>query len=186
MSRAAPKLVILDRDGVINYDSEAYIKSVEDWRALPGSLEAIAQLCAAGFTVTVATNQSGIGRGLYDEAELARIHARMSAEIAAAGGQLAGIYYCPHRPDAGCRCRKPAPGLLEQVGSDFGVELERVPVIGDKRSDLDAAEAVGARPILVETGQGARTRAAAATQRYETYADLAAAAANLIQESNGG
>lgn len=182
MDTPSPRLVILDRDGVINYDSDAYIKSADEWRALPGSLEAIAALGTAGYTVTVASNQSGIGRGLFGETELAAIHAKMTAAVEAAGGRLAGIYFCPHRPDAGCSCRKPRPGLLEQIAGDFGVSLTGVPVVGDKRSDLEAAEAVGARPILVATGQGQRT-AQDAPGRYERYADLAAVAARLAQEA---
>jgi len=183
--RGPEDLVILDRDGVINEDSATYIKSPEEWRRLPGSLEAIALLGAAGFEIAVATNQSGIGRGLFTEATLSAINAKMRAELAAAGGRLFGIYHCPHRPDEGCSCRKPAPGLLRQIAQELGVPLTGVPVIGDKRSDLEAAEAVGARPILVLTGQGERTLRAAGAGRYETYSDLAAAATQLIGERAG-
>jgi D-glycero-D-manno-heptose 1,7-bisphosphate phosphatase len=182
----ARKLVLLDRDGVINVDSDDYIKSPDEWRPLPGSLEAIARLNAHGFEIVVVSNQSGIGRGLFSEATLAAIHSKMRAAIERAGGALLGIYYCPHRPDEGCRCRKPAPGLLERIEIDFGCSLENTPFIGDKRSDVEAALAVGARPILVGSGQrsgpgetGGRT---AAGRVVEVYADLAEAAARLVAE----
>ena len=176
-----PGLVILDRDGVINADSDAFIKSPHEWRALPGSLEAIRDLCSAGFDVVVATNQSGVGRGLFDAETLAAIHRRMRDAVQDAGGRLAGIYFCPHHPDDGCTCRKPAPGLLEQIGRDFARSLEQVPVIGDSARDLDAARKVGARPILVRTGKGAGTEAGLSADA-EVYDDLAAAARALIDE----
>jgi D-glycero-D-manno-heptose 1,7-bisphosphate phosphatase len=176
-----PRLVILDRDGVINVDSDAYIKSPEEWQALPGSLGAIRDLCGAGFEVVVATNQSGVGRGLFDGETLAAIHRRMRDAVQAAGGRLAGIYFCPHHPDEACDCRKPAPGLLRQVARDFARPLNGVPVVGDSARDLEAAVAVGARPILVRTGKGAGTEAALAIDA-EVFDDLAAAAAALIDE----
>lgn len=172
-------LVLIDRDGVINADSTEYIKSVDEWRPLPGSLEALADLTRAGATLIVITNQSGVGRGLFTEQMLANIHAKMRAEVEAAGGEIAAIYYCPHRPDEGCRCRKPAPGLLERAAGDFGLSLSGVPFIGDKVSDVEAAQAVGARPILV----GPRARSIdtdAALAGVERYPDLAAAAKALI------
>lgn len=178
------RLVVLDRDGVVNRDSEAYIKSPDEWQPLPGSLEAIARLSAAGFDVVVASNQSGVGRGLFGEAELDAITAKMNAAIDAAGGRLAAVYYCPHHPDAGCDCRKPKPGLLERIARDFGVSLAGVPVVGDSQRDLDAARAVGARPILVLTGNGERTRAALGpSPEVEIYADLAAVADRLLDEA---
>jgi D-glycero-D-manno-heptose 1,7-bisphosphate phosphatase len=151
------KLIILDRDGVINEDSDAYIKSPEEWVPVPGSLEAIARLNRAGWTVTVATNQSGVGRGLYDLATLERIHERMKAALAAVGGHIDALYYCPHTPADHCACRKPLPGLLESIARDYGVSLAGVPAIGDSLRDLQAAAAVGAQPILVRTGKGERT-----------------------------
>jgi len=167
--------VLIDRDGVINRDSDEYIKSVAEWQPLPGSLEAIARLGAAGFRIGVVTNQSGVGRGLLSEATLGAIHAAMQAAAAAAGGEIGAVFYCPHRPDEGCDCRKPAPGLLLQAAAHFGRGPGGVPFIGDKASDVEAARAAGARPILV----GPEAPALAGVERY---ADLAAAAAALIAE----
>jgi D-glycero-D-manno-heptose 1,7-bisphosphate phosphatase len=172
--------VILDRDGVINYDSEAYIKSPEEWRPLPGSLEAIAALSKHGRRVVVVSNQSGIGRGLFSEAVLAAIHAKMIGAIEAAGGAVSGVYYCPHLPEDGCACRKPAPGMLEQIARDFRCTLIGVPFVGDKISDVRAAEAVRARPILVRTGSGLAALAALRDRPIEVYADLAEAVAHLL------
>jgi D-glycero-D-manno-heptose 1,7-bisphosphate phosphatase len=174
-------LVVLDRDGVINRDSANYIRGPEQWLALPGSLQAIRRLTEAGFQIVVATNQSGLGRGLFNHEALAAIHQRMRAEVSAAGGQLAGIYFCPHHPNDGCDCRKPAAGLLRQIERDFAVSLAGRPVIGDSARDLDAARAVAGRPILVRTGNGLDTE-----QNYphlaeiEVYDDLSAAADALI------
>jgi len=179
---ATAKLVVLDRDGVINYDSDEYIKSEREWHPLPGSLEAIARLTAAGYRVVVISNQSGVGRGLLDLATLAKIHRKMTADIEAHGGRLAGIYYCPHTPDEGCDCRKPKAGLLYRMQSDMGLgSLENVPLIGDKESDLELARVVGARGILVRTGKGARTLATLdGYPDVESYADLAAAVDALL------
>ena len=177
------KLVVLDRDGVINRDSSAYIKGPGEWEPLPGSLDAIARLTARGFTVVVCTNQSGLARGLFDTADLARIHGRMDSAVRAAGGRLSGIYVCPHGPDDGCRCRKPESGLLEAVGRRLGVSLAGVPVIGDSARDLEAARRAGARPILVLTGNGRRTLAAGNAAGVEHYADLSAAVDQLIEEA---
>jgi len=176
-----PRLVVLDRDGVINADSDDFIKSPDEWQPLPGSLEAIATLCANGFTVVVVTNQSGVGRNLFDQATLQDIHAKMQAAVEAAGGRLDNIYVCPHHPDAGCDCRKPKPGMLEQVQRDYGCSLKGVAAIGDATRDLAAAEHVGARPILVLTGKGKATQQGL-PQPVETYPDLAAAAAALCAE----
>jgi D-glycero-D-manno-heptose 1,7-bisphosphate phosphatase len=181
------KLVILDRDGVINEDSRDYIKSPAEWRPLPGSLDAIAQLTAAGYTVAVATNQSGIARGLLDAPTLAAIHERMRAAISAAGGRIDAIHYCPHGPADACECRKPKPGLLQEIGARFNTSLQGVPVIGDAERDLQAARAVGARPILVLTGKGRATHAHLSAQETpEVHADLATAARALIGESTAG
>ena len=147
-------LVILDRDGVINEDSDAYIKSPAEWVPIPGSLEAIARLNHAGFRVVVATNQSGVARGLFGMAELNAIHQKLHGMLARLGGQLDGIYFCPHGPDDGCACRKPRPGLLREIAVRQGIDLAAVPAIGDNLRDLEAAMAVGAMPILVRTGKG--------------------------------
>jgi D-glycero-D-manno-heptose 1,7-bisphosphate phosphatase len=179
---AHPEIVILDRDGVINYDSADYIKSPAEWQPIPGSLEAIAALCAAGLRVFVVSNQSGIGRGLFTEAAAAAINARMRAAVADAGGAIEGIYVCPHSPDAGCDCRKPLPGLLWRLSSEHGIALAGLPLIGDKWSDILAARAVAARGILVETGQGRQTLREHAHEIAEVFPDLAAAARMLIAE----
>jgi D-glycero-D-manno-heptose 1,7-bisphosphate phosphatase len=172
--------VILDRDGVINEDRVDFVRSPEQWVPVPGSLEAIARLCAAGVRVAVATNQSGIGRGLYDEAALGAIHRRMESEIARHGGHLDRIVYCPHHPDDGCSCRKPRSGLLEQLASAYGRRLTGVPCIGDARRDLEAAAAVGARPILVLSGKGRDTLAAFGDPPPEYYSDLSEAVDRLL------
>jgi D-glycero-D-manno-heptose 1,7-bisphosphate phosphatase len=153
------KLVILDRDGVINYDSDDYIKSPEEFVPIPGSLQAIARLNQAGFTVVVATNQSGIARGYFSEATLKQIHAKLSTLLAQAGGKIEAIYYCPHGPQDHCDCRKPKPGLLNQILQNYPTDAASVPAIGDSLRDLEAALTVGARPILVKTGKGERTLA---------------------------
>ncbi|MGB5834508.1 MAG: D-glycero-beta-D-manno-heptose 1,7-bisphosphate 7-phosphatase [Thiohalocapsa sp.] len=151
------RLVILDRDGVINADSDAFIKSPSEWVALPGSLEAIARLSNAGITVAVATNQSGLSRGLFDIDTLNRVHGRMTARVSAIGGRIDAVAFCPHGPKDQCMCRKPAPGLLMALSSRFGVSLEGVPFVGDSLRDLEAAASVGARPILVRSGKGKST-----------------------------
>ncbi|HWI13800.1 MAG TPA: D-glycero-beta-D-manno-heptose 1,7-bisphosphate 7-phosphatase [Burkholderiales bacterium] len=152
------KLAILDRDGVVNYDSAAFIKSPDEWRPIPGSLEAITRLNQAGYHVVIATNQSGVGRGLFEMATLNAIHDKMNRALAEVGGRLDAIFFCPHAQEANCNCRKPRAGLLDEIGRRLNVTLEGVPVIGDARRDLEAAIAVGARPILVLTGKGQKTR----------------------------
>jgi D-glycero-D-manno-heptose 1,7-bisphosphate phosphatase len=176
-----PRVVVLDRDGVINEESPDFIRTPADWRPLTGSIEAIAALSQAGFRVYIATNQSGIARGLVTPADLTAIHARLRAAVAAAGGAIAGIYFCPHGPDDGCDCRKPAPGLLRRIEAELGWPLASVPVIGDSARDLAAAAAVGARGILVLTGNGRRT-AAELGAGVETWADLAAVTRQLLAE----
>ena len=176
------KLVILDRDGVINQDSDAYVKSPDEWRALPGSPEAIARLTQAGYHVVVATNQSGIGRGLFEVATLNAIHDRMHKVIALAGGRIDAVFYCPHAQDADCTCRKPKPGLLEDIGRRFNTDLTNVPVIGDALRDLQAAAAVGAQPILVRTGKGAKTqRDGGLPPGTRIFDDLAAAVLSIVK-----
>ena len=178
-------LVILDRDGVINHDSEAFIKNEDEWQPIAGSVDAIAALTKAGFTLAVATNQSGIARGLFDQAALDAMHAKMLGLISEAGGHISRIVACPHGPDDACDCRKPKPGLLEQLARHFDTSLEGVPVIGDSLRDLEAAAAVGARPILVRSGKGERTEAALPERftRVAVYDDLAAVAQALIDEA---
>jgi D-glycero-D-manno-heptose 1,7-bisphosphate phosphatase len=151
------KLIILDRDGVINYDSDQYIKSPDEWRPIPGSLEAIARLNHAGFRVVVATNQSGLGRGLFDTTTLISIHEKLHKALGQVGGRIDAVFFCPHAADSDCECRKPKPGMLADIGRRFGVELTGVPCIGDSLRDLQAAEAIGAQPILVLTGKGEKT-----------------------------
>ena len=176
----AVPLVILDRDGVINRESPDFIRTPAEWQPLPGSLEAIARLCRAGWTVTVATNQSGVGRGLLTLATLEMIHARMAEALAAHGARLAQIAYCPHLPEDGCDCRKPRPGLLHQIAARQGMALTNVPVIGDSLRDLEAARAVGARPILVRSGNGARTAAQLPAQWQVSIVENLAAAVDLL------
>lgn len=152
------KLAILDRDGTINVDSDEFVKSPEEWLPLPGALEAIAKLNHAGWHVVVATNQSGLGRGLFDMAALNAMHAKMFKLLAAAGGKIDAVFFCPHAPDDGCHCRKPAPGLFEQIGERFGIDLHGVPTVGDSLRDLQAGVAVGCEPHVVLTGKAARFR----------------------------
>ena len=184
MTRTTPaRLIVLDRDGVINRESSTFIRNPAEWLPLPGSVQAIADLTAAGFEVVVATNQSGVGRGLFTAATLAAIHERMTKTIEAAGGKLAGIFFCPHRPEDNCECRKPRAGLMRQIEAQFGTSLRDQPVIGDSCRDLQAAWAVGARAMLVRTGNGAVTEGRLdADKTVEVFPDLAAAATTLITE----
>jgi len=152
------KLVILDRDGTINEDSSEFIKSEAEWKPLPGALEAIAKLNHAGWHVVVASNQSGLGRGLFDVAALNVMHAKMHKLLALAGGRIEAVFYCPHAPDQTCRCRKPLPGLFEQIGERYGVSLKGVPTVGDSARDLVAGAVVGCEPHLVLTGKGEALR----------------------------
>jgi D-glycero-D-manno-heptose 1,7-bisphosphate phosphatase len=150
--------VILDRDGVINQDSDQFIKSVDEWIALPGSIEAIARLRHAGWPVAVATNQSGIARGLLSVADLDAMHGELARLLAQHGAEINGIFYCPHGPGESCACRKPLPGLYEQASQHLGLALRDAVVVGDSLRDLQAAAAVGAQPVLVLTGKGAQTQ----------------------------
>ncbi len=179
------RLVILDRDGVINEDSDHYIKSADEFRPIPGSLAAIARLNRAGYTVAVASNQSGIGRGLFEPAALEAMHAKLARLLAAEGGRVDHIAYCPHAPEANCACRKPRPGLLQQIARHYATELRDVPVVGDSLRDLEAARAVGARPLLVRTGKGERTLATAdeGLAGVPVYADLAEAVDHLLRQA---
>ena len=150
------KLVILDRDGVINFDSDHFVKSAAEWKAIPGSLEAIARLNQAGFKVVVATNQSGIGRGYYSKADMDAVHRRLAGLLAAGGVGIEGFFYCPHRPEENCGCRKPKTGLAEQAMKSLGFgKAEVACVIGDKKCDMDFAGSLGVPSVLVMTGYGA-------------------------------
>ena len=174
------KLIVLDRDGVINYDSEHFIKSPEEWRPVPGSVEAVARLNHAGYRVVVATNQSGIGRGLFDMGMLNTIHEKMHKALAHAGARVDAIFFCPHTADSKCECRKPKAGMLLEIASRFNVSLDGVYMVGDALRDLEAAAAAGAKPVLVLTGKGKKTqkegKLPAGTQVFE---DLAAFAEHL-------
>ncbi|GAA0496867.1 D-glycero-beta-D-manno-heptose 1,7-bisphosphate 7-phosphatase [Pigmentiphaga sp. GD03639] len=156
---ARPKLVVLDRDGVINQDSPDFVKSPDEWIPLPGALEAIARINQAGYRVVVATNQSGLGRGLFDAATLNAIHAKLRASLAKHGGAIDAIFVCPHAPDEGCDCRKPLPGLYREIARRFEADLHGVPSVGDSARDLEAAAAAGCTPWLVLTGNGPKTLA---------------------------
>lgn len=182
-----PKLVILDRDGTLNVDREDFVKSPEEWEPLPGALEAVARLNQDGWQVVLATNQPGVGRGLLDMASLNAIHARMNAELAKLGGRIDAVFFCPHTPEDGCDCRKPQPGLLVQIGERFGVDLARVPVVGDSLRDLQAARAAGAQPHLVRTGKAAALDVTAVKEMrhqlpgLQVHRDLAAFVDVLLQ-----
>ena len=174
-------LVILDRDGVINHDSDDYIKSPDEWRPLPGSLEAIARLCRADYTVVVATNQAGVGRGLFSLEMLTRIHRKMASSIRDKGGRLDSIFFCPHSPADQCGCRKPKPGMLLEISDRLSIGLSGVPVVGDSLRDLEAAAAAGAMPVMVKTGRGRLTQEKLSQGELShtlgqtpVYADLAA------------
>ncbi len=179
------KLVILDRDGTINEDSDEYIKSEVEWKPLPGALEAIAKLNHAGWHVVVASNQSGLGRGLFDVAALNAMHAKMHKLLATAGGRVEAIFYCPHAPDQACRCRKPQPGLFEQIGERYGIDLKGVPAVGDTARDLMAGAAVGCEPHLVLTGKGEALRGQPLPDNFppatRVHEDLSAFADYLVK-----
>ncbi len=183
-------LIVLDRDGVINEDSEDYVRSLADWRPIPGSLEAIASLSKAGYTIAVATNQSGLGRGYLDPDALAAIHARLYRQVEEEGGSIAGIFCCPHLPEAGCACRKPGTGLLAAIEAKLALSPRGAPLIGDSLRDLQAALAYGCRPVLVRTGKGAATLrelqsgrvTLAGWEDIPVYDDLAAAARAILQQ----
>jgi D-glycero-D-manno-heptose 1,7-bisphosphate phosphatase len=171
------KLVILDRDGVINQDSASFIKDPDEWQPLPGSLKAIAKLNQAGFHVVVATNQSAVGRSLLEMATLNAIHDKMHRAVGQAGGRIDAVFFCPHGYEDNCGCRKPKTGLLEEISRRFNTELNGVPFVGDAMRDLQCAAAAGAQPVLVLTGKGEATRREGELPAgTKVYADLAAAA----------
>nr|WP_276583556.1 D-glycero-beta-D-manno-heptose 1,7-bisphosphate 7-phosphatase [Pseudomonas sp. RIT-PI-S] len=176
-------MIILDRDGVINQDSDAYIKTVEEWIPIPGSIEAIARLSQAGWTVAVATNQSGIARGYYSLATLDAMHARLRERVAEEGGEVGLIVYCPHGPDEGCDCRKPKAGMLHTIARHYGVALPGLWFVGDSRSDLAAAVTVNAQPILVKTGKGTQTAVGTLPPGTLQFDDLAAVARALLNSN---
>jgi D-glycero-D-manno-heptose 1,7-bisphosphate phosphatase len=174
-------LIILDRDGVINHDSDEFIKNPAEWEPIEGSLEAIARLNYAGYRVVVITNQSGIARGLLDVETLNRIHSKMRRMLAQVGGRIEAIMYCPHGPEDGCTCRKPHNGSFTDLAHRLRVNLENVPAVGDSMRDMQAAIASNARPILVRTGKGERTLAEGLPEGVEVYDDLAAVATALLE-----
>jgi D-glycero-D-manno-heptose 1,7-bisphosphate phosphatase len=180
------KLVILDRDGTINRASDEFVKSPEEWLPLPGSLAAISRLNHAGFHVVLATNQSGLGRGLFDMAALNAVHAQMLKSLATVGGRVDAIFYCPHAPDEGCTCRKPSPGLLVQIKERYGIDLQGVPYVGDSLRDMQAAQAAGCAPHLVLTGRCAELKGQVLPSTFpadtQVHADLSDFVDHLLGE----
>ncbi|HEX7455716.1 MAG TPA: D-glycero-beta-D-manno-heptose 1,7-bisphosphate 7-phosphatase [Gallionella sp.] len=175
------KLIILDRDGVINFDSDQFIKNTAEWLPIPGSLEAIARLNQADYRVVVATNQSGIGRGLFDMPTLNAIHNKMHKACALVGARIDAVFFCPHTADSHCHCRKPEVGMLEEIAARYNVDLAGVPVVGDSLRDLLPAAVLGARPFLVLTGKGTKTQAAGGLPEGTlVFPDLAAVVAELV------
>lgn len=176
------RAVFLDRDGVLNYNSTAYIKTPGEYAPIPGAAAAVARLKQAGWVVIVVSNQSGLGRGLFDQEALDAIMAKMSAVLEAAGGGTDGIYYCPHAPGAGCDCRKPKPGLLLRAAGEHGLDLERSYLVGDKACDIECGRALGMQTILVETGLPEERPGPAVTRPDCVASDLGAAVAWILQE----
>ena len=176
-------LVIMDRDGVINFDSKEYIKSPKEWNPIPHSLNAITRLNHAGHQVVVATNQSGVGRGYYTLATLEAIHQKMKDELLVIGGHVDGVYFCPHTPDDGCECRKPKPGMLFEIGKDFNTDLKQAYFIGDSLRDIQAAQRAGTLPILVRTGKGETMlkKHKAVFREVPVYADLGEVVGAIIE-----
>ncbi len=181
------KLIILDRDGVINQDSDEYVKSLEEWIPIEGSCEAIADLCKAGYTIAVATNQSGLARGYFSVDDLEAMHGRMNALVEEAGGEIATIKYCPHGPNDNCDCRKPLPGLVDQIEAELGISAKGAWFIGDSLRDLQAGLSKGCKPALVMTGKGEKTLLKMLTMEVEAeikqaavYSDLAHFARRLL------
>jgi len=172
-------IVVLDRDGVINVDSADYIKSADEWQPLPGSVDAIAMICRKGYQVFIATNQAGLARGLFSLADLQQMHQKLESLVVAAGGQIDGIFFCPHHPDEGCRCRKPNPGLLEQISAAAQSSLTNQPFVGDSLKDIQAAITIGAKPVLVRTGNGKNTEAKLGSLAVDVYDNLDAFAKQL-------
>ncbi|OUR71786.1 D-glycero-beta-D-manno-heptose-1,7-bisphosphate 7-phosphatase [Methylophaga sp. 41_12_T18] len=174
-------LIILDRDGVINQDSDDFIKSPTEWEPIEGSLEAIARLNYAGYRVVVITNQSGIARGLFDVATLNRIHSKMRRMLAQVGGKVEAILFCPHGPNDDCACRKPKDGLFTELAQRLRINLDDVVAVGDSLRDIQAAQSAGAQPILVRTGKGERTLQQDIAEDIAVYDDLAAVVSALLE-----
>lgn len=178
------KLIILDRDGVINEDSDEYIKSPDEWIPIAGSLEAIARLNRAGYRVVVASNQSGLARGLFDYDDLSQMHEKLHRSLANVGGRVEAIFFCPHGPEDQCRCRKPKPGLFEDIAQRLQLDLTGVPAVGDSLRDLEAAQSVGAAPVLVRTGKGRGTeQKGKGLEGVPIYDDLAAYVSVLLESA---
>ena len=181
-----PKAVLLDRDGVINFDSPDYILSPEQWEPIPGSLEAIARLTKAGIAIAVVSNQSALGRGMLDDATLQNIHAKMLLSIEALGGRVDHVAYCPHAPDDGCTCRKPLPGMITESLAALNLEdqLQHVCMIGDSLRDMQAAWAAGVKGILVQSGYGdgdaILAKARLQKPNIRAFPDLAAATKYIL------
>jgi len=175
------KLVVLDRDGTINHDSDQFIKSPAEWKPIKGSLEAIARISQAGYRVVVATNQSGIARGLFDTATLMSINDTMQRAVNRLGGRIDAVFFCPHAADSDCECRKPKPGMLREIAQRFNVSLDGVHAVGDALRDVEAAATAGARPVLVLTGKGKSARQSGSLPEGTLiFPDLAAFAAHLV------
>jgi D-glycero-D-manno-heptose 1,7-bisphosphate phosphatase len=187
-----PKLVILGRDGVLNRYRDDHVKAPEEWQPLPGALEAVARLNQAGWHAVVATNQSGIGRGLVDMASLNAVHRHMMQLLIEKGGRIDAVFFCPHAPDEQCDCRKPLPGLMRQIAERYGIDggLSNVPMVCDTERDLQAAQAAGCEPHLVRTGRAAAlspeqlAQWQAGIERIEVHADLAAFAEFLLHREH--
>lgn len=178
------KLVVLDRDGVINYDSVHFIKNTNEWIPIPGSLEAIALLNQNGYRVAIATNQSGISRGLFDMVTLNAIHDKMHRALGQLGGRIDAMFYCPHAAENHCSCRKPKPGMMEEIGKRFGMDMKNVPMVGDALRDLQAGAVLGMQPILVRTGKGESTLATGdLPEGTLVFADLAEAVQHIIAKN---
>ena len=177
------KIIVLDRDGVINRDSDDYIRSAKEFIPIDGSIEAIARLSLGGYRVVLATNQSGLARGYFGEEQLSEMHHLLCAMVEEAGGCIDGIFYCPHLPSAGCACRKPRTGLLKQIEEQFTCDLSGCYFVGDSLKDIQAARSFGCYPILVRTGKGLATEQQLVDSPVPTYDDLASAVANLLEPS---
>ena len=176
-----PRLVVLDRDGTLNLDDKAIIAGPDDWVPVAGALEAVARLNQAGCRVVIATNQSGLGRGLFDADTMNRVHAKMNKLLAAVGARVDAVFFCPHSRDDACDCRKPKPGMFKRIADTFNVDLKCVPAIGDSLRDLQACAALGCQPMLVLTGKGEKTKAEGnLPENTLEFANLAAAIEHLL------
>lgn len=166
------KLIILDRDGVINHESAEFIKSADEWVPIKGSLEAIARLSQAGYDVVVITNQSGVGRGLFSADALGQIHVRMMDYVHQQGGKIQSVLFCPHGPDDNCECRKPKTGLYQDLAERLNISFKGVYSVGDSLRDLTAAQDAGATPVLVKTGNGKKTLQSIQANSGDEFEDL--------------